>query len=644
MPGHSHDNTHASANTGNILGDRSSVRQSKLYRQYESGNDVKGILGTENLQWRTDKKEGVYEGHTVYDHADPYNEASALEPIQGGGGGAGRHRRGGGGGSNASGNPFKKNTGNATAAASRNITHRDRGLSAYDENLSQTFNKRQADRRTAAKDTGISSSSAYETADDENFTHMSPERPARGGGDGGGGSGKSQQVARRAVAGVGAGVVAGTGGAGNSRQKQPTKNTARAPRQRQQKATHEAARSKGSREPSAAGAGASLTAAQRMRAKVLLQQLPENSNSTAHLSDGLDALEQEDLERFSGGLHALKAMAAMAEDAQRAARLADLRAELDSLEGEGTSSSSIAQGHNFGLPPSSPPPPRGPAAAYSSPPRSDNSHRSSHSHHSNSASPPSTSPSKSILKNADPHAPYRAYSDSVVPDSHRGSHRGMRDGTHHTRSGRTPSPPARHQASTNHYSYDDDDESYGGYGGGGSSSSTSHAMPFLKIDQAGGYYNKKSLARQRDAPPAPLQATEALQALHRQASKFFQNDFNSPGESSQHMYQRQSRTLLETGRGDSVLHGLKTPRDKFHDKDDPERVPSAQLSPTQRLLRSAPFATSDVLALQTAGIARPDDRRAGDPEDYSHWRKLQQEKAPPARTAETESKRVTRPW
>ena len=66
MPGHSHDNTHSSANTGNVLGDRSSVRQSKLYRQYESGNDVKGILGTENLQWRTDKKEGVYDGHDLY--------------------------------------------------------------------------------------------------------------------------------------------------------------------------------------------------------------------------------------------------------------------------------------------------------------------------------------------------------------------------------------------------------------------------------------------------------------------------------------------------------------------------------------------------------------------------------------------------
>ena len=82
MPGHTHDTTHTSANTGNVLGDRSSVRQSKLYRQYESGNDVKDILGTGHLQWKTDKKEGVYDGHTVYDHQNPYNESSALAPIQ----------------------------------------------------------------------------------------------------------------------------------------------------------------------------------------------------------------------------------------------------------------------------------------------------------------------------------------------------------------------------------------------------------------------------------------------------------------------------------------------------------------------------------------------------------------------------------
>ena len=55
-------------NQGNTLGARSCVRQSKLYREYESGNNVKDILGTPNLRWDTNKKEGAYKGHGLYDH------------------------------------------------------------------------------------------------------------------------------------------------------------------------------------------------------------------------------------------------------------------------------------------------------------------------------------------------------------------------------------------------------------------------------------------------------------------------------------------------------------------------------------------------------------------------------------------------
>lgn len=68
MSGHRHDNGVASQNLGNTLGSRSCVRQSKLYRQYESGNDVKDILGTSHLCWRTDQKEGAYKGQKIYDH------------------------------------------------------------------------------------------------------------------------------------------------------------------------------------------------------------------------------------------------------------------------------------------------------------------------------------------------------------------------------------------------------------------------------------------------------------------------------------------------------------------------------------------------------------------------------------------------
>ena len=44
-----HDPSEASQNVGNVLGNKSACRQSKLFRMYESGNAVKGILGTANL-------------------------------------------------------------------------------------------------------------------------------------------------------------------------------------------------------------------------------------------------------------------------------------------------------------------------------------------------------------------------------------------------------------------------------------------------------------------------------------------------------------------------------------------------------------------------------------------------------------------
>ena len=66
-----HDATAAngSIERGNTLGDRSSVRQSRYFRQYESGNNVKDLLGTGHLQWDVNKKEGVFDGHSVYDGA-----------------------------------------------------------------------------------------------------------------------------------------------------------------------------------------------------------------------------------------------------------------------------------------------------------------------------------------------------------------------------------------------------------------------------------------------------------------------------------------------------------------------------------------------------------------------------------------------
>jgi hypothetical protein len=71
MSGHYHSPFAPGQNTGNSLGNRSCVRQSKLFRMYESGNDVKSLLGTSNLCWDTTKKQGAYEGHELFDHLKP---------------------------------------------------------------------------------------------------------------------------------------------------------------------------------------------------------------------------------------------------------------------------------------------------------------------------------------------------------------------------------------------------------------------------------------------------------------------------------------------------------------------------------------------------------------------------------------------
>ena len=71
--GHHHNSNAGTQNQGNSLGDRACVRQSKLYRQHESGNDVKSILGTDHLRWDTEHQEGAYKGQKVFDHNKPNN-------------------------------------------------------------------------------------------------------------------------------------------------------------------------------------------------------------------------------------------------------------------------------------------------------------------------------------------------------------------------------------------------------------------------------------------------------------------------------------------------------------------------------------------------------------------------------------------
>jgi hypothetical protein len=87
MHGHTHDASARTQNQGNILGHRSCIRQSKIFRQNESGNTMKGLLGTPNLCWNTNKKEGVYIGQPLYDYdaenkIDRSSERVIVRPSQ----------------------------------------------------------------------------------------------------------------------------------------------------------------------------------------------------------------------------------------------------------------------------------------------------------------------------------------------------------------------------------------------------------------------------------------------------------------------------------------------------------------------------------------------------------------------------------
>lgn len=78
MSGHHHNSNAGTQNQGNSLGDRACVRQSKLYRQHESGNDVKSILGTDHLRWDTEHQEGAYKGQKVFDHNKPNSVTNEM--------------------------------------------------------------------------------------------------------------------------------------------------------------------------------------------------------------------------------------------------------------------------------------------------------------------------------------------------------------------------------------------------------------------------------------------------------------------------------------------------------------------------------------------------------------------------------------
>ena len=69
---HMHLSTAETQNQGNTLGERACIRQSKLFRTHESGNVMKGLLGFDQLSWKTNETEGAYAGRRTYDHNNPY--------------------------------------------------------------------------------------------------------------------------------------------------------------------------------------------------------------------------------------------------------------------------------------------------------------------------------------------------------------------------------------------------------------------------------------------------------------------------------------------------------------------------------------------------------------------------------------------
>ena len=66
--GHSHYGAPGSTqNQGNSVGDRPCVRQSKIGREHEGGNQMKALMGNDDLKWNVNKTEGAYQGGRVHD-------------------------------------------------------------------------------------------------------------------------------------------------------------------------------------------------------------------------------------------------------------------------------------------------------------------------------------------------------------------------------------------------------------------------------------------------------------------------------------------------------------------------------------------------------------------------------------------------
>lgn len=65
-----------------MLGDRPCVRQSTLYRQHCGGNEMKSLLGQDQLKWDTKQVQGCYAGRQAYEFNGSLQDGPHPPPSQ----------------------------------------------------------------------------------------------------------------------------------------------------------------------------------------------------------------------------------------------------------------------------------------------------------------------------------------------------------------------------------------------------------------------------------------------------------------------------------------------------------------------------------------------------------------------------------
>lgn len=513
---------------------------------------------------------------------------------------------------------------------------------------------------------------------------------------------RTLDIARNAVAGGNGGFGDDLGGTESIRNLSPLRSKPKAPKTLAPLAPHLSGRvgSLPTGPPRSLKADSNLTASERVRQRDANRgrknKARRDSRDSDSLPSGLEDMSDEQLSRLSSGMEELKKMA---QDAERQARLDALKEELEMLE----AGSPIHQ-HSPHEPPPRPnlSPPSSPRrnidrrparqerpAAYSPPASPRREHpRQSHSVMNNyddryagaqdySLQNVPLSPTKGILKRTNP--PPAAHGNDRDKDrderyvaKYDYAGKEIVERRYGAEEYRSELPPLsikgggrdadrdynRDKARASYYrdSYDDKDRG----------ANDPYASPRSKREQRA--------REQKTSPENKL----AIQKLRSDGGKFFANDYEGGYSTST---QRTYRAPLTNRRSmdPDMVFGVKTAREKYRESGAAAEgsANSEQLSPSQRLHRSCPFATQpdlEEIAINRAGGVSKE--RPSHPYPYpggSHksvdkysrdntastagggvegvndekWNQkaFTNSKQPyEPRTFATESKRVTRPW